>query len=207
MGESASVVTPAVTVLVLGCGLKQSPEDYFQQDWLESHALTLVTLDANPLVNPTLVCRLGTDPIALEDDSVDIVIAMHLLEHVGQQGDTTEWFGFWEELYRVMKPGAMLRFECPYYNSLWAWADPTHVRAISEMTFLYFNQDAYRAPQSAIPRFRINADFAFARDSFGKPVWELVRDGNADVREKEPHGSHIRGLLVARKPFRPWWMD
>ena len=167
-----------------------------------------IGLDANPAVAPQMVCRLGLDPIPLPDDSVSLIIANHLLEHIGQQGDTTQWFQFWEECYRVLRPAGGLQFECPYYSSLWAWADPTHVRAISEMTFLYFNQEAYRAPDSAIPRFRIRADFAFApHPNTGQANWETFPDwGNPDVMAKEPV-SHIRGMLAARKPFRGWWED
>lgn len=199
--------TGELTILVLGCGLKQAPTDYLTAEHA-AQPMTWLTLDANAGVKPSLVCRLGRDPIPLADNSVDIVIANHLIEHVGQQGDTTEWFFFWEEVYRVLKPSGALRFECPYYTSLWAWADPTHVRAISEMTFLYFNQDAYRAEGSAIPRFQIRADFAFAQHpTTGGPFWETFPDhGNPGVMAKEPV-SHIRGVLVARKPFRPWWED
>lgn len=29
----------------------------------------------------------------------------------------------------------------PYYTSMRCWQDPTHTRAISEASFLYFNKD------------------------------------------------------------------
>ena len=191
------------TVLVLGCGRKQDMALYGIAHAgvpLTPEQVTFLTLDGDASVNPTLVCDLGNDPIALPDDSVDLAVAMHVLEHIGVQGDTRQWFAFWEELYRVMKPDGILQFECPLHSSVWAWADPTHVRGVSEYTFLYFNQDAYRHKESAIPSYRIRADFAqleFAR---------VPDNGNADVREIEAV-SMIRGSLRARKPLKPWWED
>lgn len=199
-------MTP-LNVLVVGCGEKQSLDDY--QFTLTGGAkaddVRLTTLDMNPGVTPDLVCTLGREPIALPDDSVHLIVALHVLEHVGAPGDADSWFGMWEEFYRVLKPGGAVQFECPYYSSLWAWADPTHVRAISEYTFLYLNQDAYRESGSAIPRFRVKADFAWASDEDGKPRYSLIPDyANTDVMAREPV-SHIRGMLAVRKPFKGWW--
>jgi hypothetical protein len=99
-----------------------------------------------------------------------------------------------------MKPGAYVRFECPHSSSVWAWADPTHVRAINEYCFLYLNQDAYRSAGSAIPDYRPSFDFELV-------ACEVIPDHtNPDVRAKEPI-SFIRGTLRARKPLRPYWAD
>jgi len=40
-------------------------------------------------------------------------------------------------------------FVCPYYSSIRAWQDPTHKRAISEATFLYFDKD-WKKPKNLI---------------------------------------------------------
>lgn len=167
-----------------------------------TNPVRLINLDMNARVEPELVCELGKDPIALPDNSVDLVIANHILEHIGRQGEADAWLGFWAELYRVMKANARVQFECPYYSSLWAWADPTHVRAISEMSFLYLNQDAYRSNRNggAMPDYRPRCDFQ-AID-----LQTIPDHTNADVRAKEAV-SFIRGTLVARKPFRPYWED
>jgi SAM-dependent methyltransferase len=199
-----AVSAPTFTVLHLGCGRKKT---------MEALGLRLTEPDGTPLksevrlinldrladVEPDVLCELATDKIDLPDDSVDAVLAMHVLEHIGTQGDITGWFHFWSELYRVMKPGAIIRFECPHSSSVWCWADPTHVRAINEYVFTYLNQDSYRIPHSAIPDYRPNFDFTIASSL------ELVPDHtNPDVRAKEPI-SFIRGTLRARKPFVPYW--
>lgn len=209
MGETpvASPSTPReLTVLHIGCNRKHTAESlglrWQRLDGAPIEATArIINLDMNPLVHPDVLCTLGKDPIALPDNSVDFVIAMHVLEHVGDHaGDVTAWFHMWGELYRVMKPGATLQFECPYYSSLWAWADPTHVRAISEMTFLYLNQASYLLP-GAIPDYRPPCDFVIAQ-----ALQTIPDHTNAEVRAKEAV-SFIRGHLQARKPFKPYWED
>lgn len=196
-----SATTDLMRVLVLGCGRKQDPSAYGIRRGGEPvpvEAMDFVTLDMNPSVDPHLLCTLGVDRINLDDNSVDHAIALHVIEHIGPAGDADRWFYFWSELYRVLKPGACVQFECPYYSSVWAWADPTHVRAISEYTFVYLNQDSYTFAGSAIPDFRPNCDFVLAS-------WELKADQNPEVKAREGQTSHINGRLVARKPFQPYW--
>jgi len=198
---------PTVVVLHLGCDDKKTPEALGLQfktgpgGAAIDAPVRMVNLDMNPHVQPDLLCVLGKERIALEDNSVDFVIALHVLEHIGDHaGDVKAWFYFWQEVYRVMKPGAALQFECPYFSSVWAWADPTHVRAISEFTFLYLNQDAYRCP-GAIPDYRVPFDFV--------PMEELQKipdHTNPDVAKQEAV-SFIRGRLMARKPLKPYWED
>jgi SAM-dependent methyltransferase len=192
-----------LTALDLGCGRRKA--DYqlaaygpdgqpYACDW------RVLRLDASPEVQPDLLCVLGRDRIDLPDDSVHVALAMHVLEHIGRQGETAEWFHFWQELYRVMVPGGRVQLECPLASSLWAWADPTHTRALNEYSFLYLNQDAYRCGGS-IPDYRIQCDFVPVTE------WARVPDaGNEDVRQKEAV-SFLQGTLAARKPLKPWWED
>jgi predicted SAM-dependent methyltransferase len=50
-------------------------------------------------------------------------------------------FKFMEEIYRILKPEGKIRIIAPYYASIRAIQDPTHVRSIGEVTFMYFNKD------------------------------------------------------------------
>lgn len=199
---AAELETRAITVLHLGCGRRKTIAELgLEVRRLDNQPLAqpirLINLDASPVVEPDIVCELGKDPIPLPDDSVDLVIANHVIEHIGEIGKVEGWFYFWGEIYRVMRPKARLQFECPYFNSVWAWADPTHVRAISEYTFLYLNQDAYKVG-GAIPDYRPPCDFV--------PVEMGYREDNINepVRVRETV-SFIRGALEARKPFHPYW--
>jgi hypothetical protein len=52
---------------------------------------------------------------------------------------------FMENVYMTMKKGGKATIVSPYWNSARAWQDPDTKRAISEVTFLYFNSDAREA--------------------------------------------------------------
>lgn len=159
--------------------------------------IEMVTLDADSFHNPDYVRVLGKEAIPLPDNSVDYAIAIHVLEHIGKIGDAEEWFFFWEDLYRVLKPDAKLQFESPLFNSTWTWADPTHVRALSPESFIYLAQVSYTVPGSSISCYRIHCDF--------EPLFfEGVPDKNPQVTSKEPI-SHFRGILQAKKPLKRWW--
>ena len=206
--EGRDATLPAFVVLHLGCGRKQRLEQlpaircYTEQGDEVFPPIRLINLDGMAHVGAHLTATLGEDAIALPADSVDLIIATHVLEHIGRQGELAGWFQFWGEVYRVLKPGARLQFLSPYYTSQWCWGDPTHSRAIGEFTFLYLDQDAYRVPaeQTAIPDYRPPCDLQLAR-------WGLVADSDEQTRMREGRHSHIEGVLIARKPFRPYWED
>ena len=76
-------------------------------------------------------------PWKVESDSVEEARMIHFFEHVPQQLR----FQFMDELYRIMKVGAKCLIICPYYSSMRAVQDPTHMwPPISEASFYYFNK-------------------------------------------------------------------
>jgi len=194
---------PALTVLHLGCGRRKGHAASGFALTIPGTgapypgAITWIDLDGNPDVTPDVVCVLGVDPIPLADDTVDFALASHVIEHIGEIGKVEGWFYFWEEVYRVLKPGGKVQFECPYYASCWAWADPTHIRAISTETFIYLNQDAYTVGGS-IPDYRPPFDFELSN------VHLRADEGNAEIAAREPV-SFINGTLTARKPLNKYW--
>jgi predicted SAM-dependent methyltransferase len=99
-----------VTILHVGCGRNKTPASIGMQmkrrdgsDY--TGTVRWINLDGNPDVQPDIVCVLGRDRIALDDNSVDLVVAHHVIEHIGEIGKVAEWFFFWEDLYRVLKHG------------------------------------------------------------------------------------------------------
>ena len=73
------------------------------------------------------------------DNTVSEIHCSHYIEH------TKDLIAFMNEIYRICEDGAKITFLAPYYSSIRAWQDPTHTRAISEATFLYFQKDWMKA--------------------------------------------------------------
>jgi SAM-dependent methyltransferase len=194
------------TLLHVGCGRKT---DWAAQRLMEGAGLSLptaddyrvVTLDASGDLGADHVCRLGLDRLPLPDDSVDLVYAWHVLEHVGTQGETDAWFFCWEELYRVLKADGLVVLSSPYYDSIWAWSDPTHTRVISEHSFAFFDQRAYRVPGSMISPYRVRCDFQMQPVTGIPKGWDVLRD------QHDPRSRSLRAVLRAIKPLQPWWED
>lgn len=68
------------------------------------------------------------------DASVDEVISVHFLEHL----EGKERVHFFNELYRVLKPGAKAQIVVPHWANACAYGDPTHKwPPVSEWAVLY----------------------------------------------------------------------
>ncbi len=75
----------------------------------------------------------------LADDSVDIVIADSILEHVDKFSDLMR------EIHRVLRSGGELRVKVPHFSNPYYYSDYTHVRFFGLYTFDYFvNRDRQR---------------------------------------------------------------
>ena len=75
--------------------------------------------------------------LPFQDNSVDVVVVFHILEHVDNFLDTMN------EIWRVCKEGAYVYVRVPHAASTFVtWKDPTHRRGLSIATFAYFD-DTY----------------------------------------------------------------
>jgi SAM-dependent methyltransferase len=101
-----------------------------------------------------IVHDLNEYPWPIKSDSVDEIVCNHFVEHVG------DLIKFMDEIYRIMKPGSKATITAPYYSSMRAWQDPTHVRAISECSFLYYNKEWRK--NNKLDHYPINCDFDFS---------------------------------------------
>lgn len=80
----------------------------------------------------------------LKESSVDEVFSSHFLEHLTGM----ERVRFYNELYRVLKPGAKATIIVPHWASNRAYGDPTHQwPPVSEMSFYYLKR-AWRQDQA-----------------------------------------------------------
>jgi hypothetical protein len=85
------------------------------------------------------------------DNSMEEVYASHYIEH------TKDLMKFMDEVWRICQHGAKVTFLAPYYTSIRAWGDPTHTRAISEFTWLYY-QKPWRVSQK-LDHYPIQCDY------------------------------------------------
>ena len=85
-----------------------------------------LNVDYDPLVNPDYIVDIEKGDLPFEDNSVDAVIAHHILEHIGEN-----FLHFMQELYRVCKDGAIIDIEVPHHRHENFFGDPTHKRPIT----------------------------------------------------------------------------
>ncbi|MGC4803895.1 methyltransferase domain-containing protein [Micromonospora sp. DT233] len=101
-------------VVDVGCGAtKQYPDN--------------LGLDIFPALGVDVVADLsGSLPLA--DDSVDVIFAVHILEHL------IDFLPLVDECHRVLRPGGVLHVMSPWWGHVNAVADPTHVRLLDVQT-------------------------------------------------------------------------
>ncbi len=81
---------------------------------------------------------LSKAPFPFDDESVDGAFSAHFIEHL----TGPERITFFNEMYRILKPGARMRLIHPYYKSCRAVQDPTHKwPPIAEESYLYWDKN------------------------------------------------------------------
>jgi predicted SAM-dependent methyltransferase len=96
-----------------------------------------VNIDNQSLCKPDILADLSkTWP--WEDDTVDEIYAHHVMEHMGETFN--DFLFIIKEMYRVSKDGAEWKIIVPHWQNDMFYHDPTHVRAISPVTFQMFDQ-------------------------------------------------------------------
>ena len=70
-----------------------------------------------------------TDGLPFKNESLDGILASHLLEHINDLRKLKH------DMLRVLKPGGKLTVIVPYYLSPDAWGDDDHCRAFSNQSF------------------------------------------------------------------------
>ena len=123
--------------LDIGCGASKQPG--------------FVGIDVRDLPGVDIVHDLNVHPWPIDDDSVLVAMASHLVEHIppvvlDAQGRTRFLFvEFMNEVWRIMKPGGEFMIACPHGSSQGFLQDPTHCNALNETTWAYFDPLENRA--------------------------------------------------------------
>lgn len=122
-------------------------------------------VDISPDVNPAFAHDLNIYPYPFEDNSVFEIFCSHFIEHVANLKS------FMEECWRILVPMGQITFIAPYYSSIRAWQDYTHVRPISENTFLYFTKEWMDV--NKLSHYGVKCDFEIVRTRYYfNPDWE-----------------------------------
>ena len=152
--------------LDLGCG--RVPRNPYGRDSLYG-----VDLGAEPgaFGGQVLSANLALQPIPFEDNSFDSVSAYDFLEHVPRVLPTPDGqhtrFPFIElmnEVWRVLKPGALFYASTPVYPHPAAFQDPTHVNFLTAESHLYFTR-----PQRLAAMYGFRGDFEVRRVQLARP--------------------------------------
>lgn len=120
----------APTKLDIGCG-KNKREGFHGVDQYEMDGVDTVL-------------KIGKVKWPFADSSVEEAHSSHFVEHL----TAVERVHFFNELYRVLKPGAKATIITPHWASNRAYGDPTHQwPPVSEMSFYYLKAE-WRATQA-----------------------------------------------------------
>ena len=113
----------SLKILDLGCGNKKREGE--------------IGLDFNDRTAADVVHNLNSFPYPFEDSYFDEVYIDNCLEHLAEP------IRVMEEVYRILKKNARIKVIVPYFRSLWAFIDPTHLHFFTVDSFAYYDPDSY----------------------------------------------------------------
>jgi SAM-dependent methyltransferase len=124
-----------------------------------------LNVDSDVQCNPDFVVNLDDVNLRLpfEDNSVEEVVAHHILEHIGEG-----FFQLMKELYRVCKPGAIVDVIVPHHLHDVYYGDFTHRRPITVNAMYQLGKKYCLDHQS---RFGSNTGHAFTLGVDFEMVW------------------------------------
>lgn len=113
-----------------------SGKDY-KPGWLNLDVIARAEPDllldlALPQAFPSTLHSPSVGPVRLEADSVALIHANNVLEHVGDLPTLMT------NCLALLRTGGEFHIEVPYERAPTAWQDPTHVRAMNENSWLYY---------------------------------------------------------------------
>jgi len=91
-----------------------------------------INIDVSKEVKPDKVWNLEKTPLPFKENSVDEILANHILEHINN------FIPLMHDLHRICKKEAIIRIKTPFYSTWGQFNDPTHVRFFTPFTFDYF---------------------------------------------------------------------
>lgn len=131
-----------------------------------------------------------------DDGSVDELRSSHFIEHIqaaevdtytGRRQDAL--FFFFEEAYRIARPGARFEVVWPALKSSGAFQDPTHRRFISPRMFTYLSKSGRES--LGVTHYDVRCDwhldlsqaqtFLYSQDPITHESWESLVNGGWEM--------------------------
>ena len=157
-------------------------------------------MDISPDVGAKYVHSAIDFPWPFKDQSVDEIECSHYVEHIPHgDGSSDPFLQFLDEMYRVLIPvefspdnpniatKGYATIVAPYYSSVLAWQDPTHLRAISEASFLYANKEWRKT--NGLDHYPVSCDFDF--------FYNFALNGRLAGRNPEYVGQQVATTINA----------
>ena len=148
--------------LNLGCGFDK------REGWLN--------VDNFATCEPDRLLDIEATPWDLPTNGFDHILMKHVLEHVG--ADFATFAAVMRELYRILTPNGLLEIHVPHVRHDSFWADPTHVRAFTPLTFQMMSKRLNRewmARKANVTMLAMLIDVDFEVERAGQhydPVWD-----------------------------------
>lgn len=159
-----------------------------------------VNIDAFAGCEPDLIWDLERTPWPFDDDSVGLIHANHVLEHLGQARET--FFAIVKELYRVVRHGGELHVNVPHPLHMSYLTDPTHVRCFTTGTFLMLSRRHnldWMAQRSNITLLALMLDVDFepleVRCIFATEWEDRVKRGELSFEQLAALSQHQFGVV------------
>ena len=105
-------------ILDIGCGKHKTPG--------------AIGLDNNPRTGADVIHNLDVVPYPFPDNEFDLLIGNQVIEHVD------DVLAVVAELYRIARPGAIIRLDTPHFSDIASFTDPTHKHHLTTESFAYF---------------------------------------------------------------------
>jgi predicted SAM-dependent methyltransferase len=143
-------------------------------------------IDWDPNCQPDVILDLEKDLLPFEDNSVDKVVAHHILDRLGDG-----FFHCMKELYRVCKNGATIDVQVTYPRHDNFYADPTIKRGITlEGMWLLSKKYSDSAPEKGVKTKSLayfhNIDFEIINMSYIlDPNFKMEEDEEMSVLTRE----------------------
>lgn len=163
-----------------GCGNNKHTQEHIKNVNLGDVDF-VIGVDFVETEHSNIVHNLTQFPYPFENESVDVIVTSHFIEHL----DGFERAKFFDECYRILKPNGKMRHTFPYANSNRATQDFTHkFPPINENSFAYFNKEWREAN-------KLTHGYYDLISNFSANVLYLFQDGTLQNKTSEVQQREI----------------